>query len=166
MDAKSKRGCLWAAVGAAVLVIVVGAALFGGAAWLVYQGSSFQDVPATPERAGEELDTVLARFAGQAPLITIDEGERPTVTNRKKTSDAGLTALHVIAFDVHEQKMKRLTLPFWVLRLSPGELNIGGETLGTLRHTRLKVQDLEDAGPGLLLNHTDRSGTRIVVWTE
>ena len=62
MDAKSKRGCLWAALGASVLVLMVGAALFGGAAWLVYQSSSIKTlVHATPERASEELEAVRGR---------------------------------------------------------------------------------------------------------
>jgi hypothetical protein len=166
MDAKSKRGCLWAAVGGAVLVLVVGAALIGGAAWLVYQGSSFQDLPTTPDRASDELAAVRNRFAGQVPLITLDEREQATVTRRQATGGGSLTSLHVVAFDVHEQKLKKVSLPFWVLRLSPGELKIGHDGFGALRHTRLTVADVEAAGPGLLLDHTDRSGTRVIAWTE
>jgi hypothetical protein len=167
MDAKSRRGCLWAALGAGVLVLIVGAALFGGAAWLVYQSSSIQSAPATPERAAEELAAVRTRFAGQAPLIAIDDNEQASIAPRKRSTDAALTSLHVLVFDPGEHQMKRLTLPFWVLRLSPGsgELKIGDDTL-RLRNTRVTIKDVEDAGPGLLVDHADRAGRRVLVWTE
>ena len=143
MDAKSKRGCLWAALGADILVLIVGAALFGGAAWLVYQSSSIKRASATPARAAAELAAVRARFAGQAPLITIDEDEQASLVPRKRT------------------------LPFWLLRLAPGggELRIGDDTL-RLRGERVTIKDVEDAGPGLLVDHTDREGRRVLVWTE
>ena len=167
MDAKSKRGCLWAALGAGILVLIVGAALFGGAAWLVYQSSSIKRASATPARAAAELAAVRARFAGQAPLITIDENEQASIVPRKRTSDAALASLHVLAFDPGEHAIKRVTLPFWLLRLAPGsgELRIGDDTL-RLRGERVTIKDVEDAGPGLLVDHTDREGRRVLVWTE
>jgi hypothetical protein len=167
MDAKSKRGCLWAVLGAGVLVLIVGAALFGGAAWLVYQSSSVKSSTATPDRAAEALDAVRARFAGQDPLITIDDDEHARVVRRKRASGAALTSLHVLAFDPREHQLKRITLPFWVLRLSPGngELKIGDDTL-RLRGERVTIRDVEDAGPGLLVDHADRLGRLVLVWTE
>src|SRR5215208_1285277 len=131
MDPKTKRGCLWAAVGAGVLVLVVGAALFGGAAWLVYQSSSIKSTPTTPERAAQELASVRARFAGQTPLITVDDDEKASVVRRNRNSRAALTSLHVLSFDPREKHLQRITLPFWVLRLSPGsgELTIDHDTL-------------------------------------
>lgn len=167
MDPKTKRGCLWAAVGAGVLMLVMGAALFGGAAWLVYQSSSIQSTATTPERATEELAAVRARFAGQAPLIVIDDDEQASVQPRKRKSDAALTALHVLAFDARENHLQRITLPFWLLRLSPGtgELTIDHDTL-RLRGERVTIKDVEDAGPGLLVDHTNREGHRVLVWTE
>jgi hypothetical protein len=167
MDPKTKRGCLWAAVGAGVLVLVVGAALFGGAAWLVYQSSSIRSTPTTPERALQEHAAVRARFAGQAPLITVDDDDKATVVRRKRNSAAALTSLHVLAFDPRESHLQRITLPFWVLRLSPGngELTIDHDTL-RLRGERVTIKDVEDAGPGLLVDHSDREGHQVLVWTE
>ena len=167
MDAKTKRGCLWAALGAGVLVLIVGAALFGGAAWLVYQSSSMKTASTTPERATEELEAVRARFAGQAPLITIDADDRATVVPRTRVGETALTSLHVLAFDPREHRLTRLTLPFWVLRLTPGngELHIGDDTL-RLRGERITIKDVEAAGPGLLVDHADDEGHRVLAWTE
>jgi hypothetical protein len=166
MDAKTKRGCLWVAVGAAVLMLIVGAAVLGGAAWLVYQSSSAKSVEATPADAGQEFSTIRARFAGQEPLIAVDDRKHATIVPRKRTSDAALTSLHVVAFDPKERRLKRMTFPFWLLRLSPGrgELQIGNDTL--LDETRVTVKDVEDAGPGLVLDHAEADGRRVLVWTE
>ena len=167
MDAKTKRGCLWAALGACVLALIVGAALFGGAAWLVYQSSSMKTASTTPERASEELEAVRARFAGQAPLIAIDADEHATVVPRRRVAETALTSLHVLTFDSREHRLTRLTLPFWVLRLTPGggELKIGHDTL-RLRGERITIKDVEDAGPGLLVDHADDQGHRVLAWTE
>ena len=167
MDARTKRGCLWAALGGSVLVLMVGVAVVGGTAWLVYQSSSVKSSPSTPERAAAELESVRARFAGQAPLITIDDDEQASIVPRTRTGDTELTALHVMAFDPRESRLKRVTLPFWVLRMSPGtaELKIGDDTL-RLRGERVTVADVEKAGPGLLVDHVDRDGRTVLVWTE
>jgi hypothetical protein len=167
MDAKTKRGCLWAALGGSVLIVMVGAAVVGGTAWLVYQSSSIKSSPSTPERAAEELETVRSRFAGQAPLIAIDDHGQATIVPRTRAGDTALAALHVLAFDPDERRLKRVTLPFWVLRMSPGsaELKIGDDTL-RLHGQRVTIADVEKAGPGLLVDHVDGEGQRVLVWTE
>ena len=167
MDAKSKRGCLWAALGAGVLVLIVGAALFGGAAWLVYQSSSMRSDAATPAAAEKEIEAVRARFSGQAPVIAIDDDQHANIVPRKRTSDAALTTVHILAFDPRDDRLKRVTLPFWVLRFSPGngEININDDSL-RLQNIRITVKDVEDAGPGLLVDHADREGRQVIVWTE
>jgi hypothetical protein len=74
----------------------------------------------------------------------------------------------VIAFDPSDNHLQRLTLPFWLVRLSPsgGELKIGHDVLQNVRGTRLTIKDVEDAGPGLLIDHADGDGRRVVAWTE
>ena len=167
MDAKSKRGCLWAALGAIVLVLLVGAALFGGAAWLVYQSSSITSSSATPQRASEELAAVRSRFAGQAPLIAIDEHEQAHIVRRKATGDAVIDSLHVLAFEPRENRLRRISVPFWVVRLSPGsaEVKMGHDTF-RLRGEKISVEDIEAAGPGLLVDHEAHDGSVVLVWTE
>ena len=168
MDAKTRRGCLWAALGVVVLVLMVGAALVGGTAWIVYQSSSMRSERTTPERASDELQAVRDRFAGQSPLIEIDEHERASIVRRSRRSDKRPTSLHVVAFDPGDNHLKRLTLPFWLLRLSGsgGEIKIGDDVLRNVRGTRLSVKDVEDAGPGLLIDHAAHDGGRVLVWTE
>jgi hypothetical protein len=167
MDAKTKRGCLWAALGVGVLVLMLGAALLGGTAWIVYQSSSMRSEATTLERAGDELQTIRDRFAGQSPLIVIDDHQRASVVRKTRRSDTSPTSLHLVAFDPADNRLKRLTLPFWLLRLSgSGQIRIGDDVLEQVRGAPLTVKDVEDAGPGLLLDHADRDGRRVLVWTE
>ena len=54
-----------------------------------------------------------------------------------------------------------------MLRFSPGngEIKIGDDSL-RLQKIRITVKDVEDAGPGLLVDHADREGRQVIVWTE
>ena len=59
----------------------------------------------------------------------------------------------------------RLTLPVWLLRMSPdGRMDINSDEVG-LDNVRLSIEDLEMAGPGPLFVHK-RKDSRVLVWTE
>jgi hypothetical protein len=157
---------VWVVVGvivAGVLCIVV---LAGVGVWFV---RSHVDVrPTTSAAAAGDFESVRARFASQKPLIELDEhGEfirantdRPAGTVRPQT-------LNVMAFDPNDEKVVRMELPFWLLRLKSGgtRFSAGGGDVD-LAKLRLTVEDLEHFGPTLILDHKDHKGTQVLVWSQ
>jgi hypothetical protein len=171
---KRTRGCLWAGLGVAVLLVIVGIALAGGAAWLVYQNSSIEQTRPTTEEAEARFEQARARFAGQTPLVTLGTDGVPRAVRRGPPADgsavgpvATLESFHVMAWKPESNELTQVRLPFWLLRLGgvKGRLSMG-EAMQDLDRLGISVEDVERAGPGLLLDHVERSGQRVLVWTE
>lgn len=168
MDRKQKRGCLWIALGVGVVVVMVGAALIGGLAWVAYQNFSLNTEQITQEDASGEFERLRARFAGQQPLISLPAGGEPTIARRVAPGPSTLEWLHVVSYDPADRTIARLRLPFWLLRLSPGdgEVTISGDAVPELRRAKITLHDIEAAGPGLVLDHAETDGRRVFVWAE
>jgi hypothetical protein len=168
MDEKSKRGCLWAAAGGCLLVLIVGGALLAGGAWFIYQNFSIGTEQVTGEDAEAEFERLRARFAGQQPLIVPDEDGRGRLVPREGRASGTIERLHLVAYDPDEGRIARMQMPFWLLRLSPkqGQFSFGHGGDVDLRGVHLSVEDLEAAGPGLVLDWTDERGQRVLMWAE
>jgi hypothetical protein len=116
----------------------------------------------------EEAAAVRARLGDLPPLIEdTPAGPRLSPANLERRKALGGTspeALNILVWAADEQKIVRLSLPFWLLRLSPKgvDINVNDIDLGKLR---LSIEDLERAGPGPLLQRDDGE-TRVLVWTE
>ena len=127
-------------------------------------------------REGESVDAferesaaVLTRL-GDVPALIEDTPTGPRLSpgnlERRKALAGSKRpeALWVLVWAPDEKKIVRLSVPFWLLRLSPKgiDINVNDVDLGKLR---LSVEDLERAGPGPLLIRDDNS-SRVLVWTE
>jgi hypothetical protein len=127
-------------------------------------------------REGQQSDTfereskaILARL-GDVPALIEDTPTGPRLSpgnlERRKVLAANKRpkALWVLVWAEDEKKIVRLSLPFWLLRMSPKgiDIDVNDVDLGKLR---LSVDDLERAGPGPLLIRDDRN-SRVLVWTE
>jgi len=163
-------GRQWAlAGGVVVLAGVVGlTALAASCAVIVRRQVEVRDGQdrATFER---EAADVLARLGDVPALIEqTPAGPRWSAGNleRRAASAGGRRpdALWVLVWADDEEKIVRVSVPFWLLRLSPTgvDINVNHVDLGKLR---LSVADLERAGPGLLLVQDD-GDSRVLVWTE
>ena len=72
----------------------------------------------------------------------------------------------VLAAKRDEQKLSRVTFPFWLLRMNDSPIDIfpdAGEEAALA--VSLTVDDLKRYGPALLLDHTE-DGKQLLVWTE
>jgi hypothetical protein len=76
----------------------------------------------------------------------------------------------VTAFDPKEHHLVRVTVPFWLLRLTPEwKMHMHGtEMLNDLNTPsgRLTPADIEALGPGLLVDDKQPDGTQVLIWTE
>jgi hypothetical protein len=150
-------------VGLLILLAIVG---LGSAAWLFMR--SFDVGKADAATAGQQFDRIRGRFAGVRPVLEIRD-EEPVVTRRPPAQGnrTRLTTLHILAWDADDDDFARIDLPFWLLRLKSGPIEIAANHR-RIRDTELgiTVEDLERYGPTLVLDHQGEDGERVLVWTE
>jgi len=157
---------VWIVVGVIAIGILGIVAMAAAGLWFV---RSHVDVrAATVTAASSDFDTVRARFAAQKPLIELDDhGEFIRANTDRPAGTVRPQSLNVMAFDPDDEKVVRMDLPFWLLRLksrgSHISLNRGDIDWGKLR---LTVEDLERFGPTLILDHKDHNGARVLVWSQ
>ena len=161
----------WVSILVAGLIIV---ALFclvaiGGAIYWV--GRHVATEFTSTENASGELEQQRQRFAGQQALVEL-HGERDVPTIHRRTGAGGSSpqTLRVLAFDPRAGKLVRVNIPFWLLRLAPSRritLRDGLQISVEDDRLDLTVQDIDRAGPGLILDARNlHGGTEALVWTE
>lgn len=166
-EGKSRRTWVWVVVGL-VIVAVVGFAAFIGLG-IVVVTRNMQVTQMSETDAERRFEQERERFGGQKPLIEMHEEE---VLSRDEL-DRRIAAyqgpppqtMRVLAWSPRENKLVRLAIPFWFLRLgSRGSftLDLPG---GPRRELKVTNDEIERAGPGLFMDATVE-GARVLVWTE
>lgn len=158
-------------IAAVIIVGIVALTVVGGTAFFIYRHVNTQSAPVAT--AQQEFAQARARFAGQQPLIELRRGDDPVLHHEllknATPSKTKLQSLRVLAYDEDEEKLVRVTIPFWLMRLFPSKhmsfLSDEGIDLDTDR-VKLTLEDLERRGPGLILDQKDRRGSQVLVWTE
>jgi hypothetical protein len=159
---------IWVVVGVIAAVILCVIALAAAGIWFIRTHVNVQ--PTTVAAATSDFQTVRDRFAAQKPLIELDDRgnfvhantDRPNGTQRPE-------ALAIMAFDSRDERVVRMDIPFWLLRLRMRgtRINMGrGNGNIDLAKLRLTVEDLERFGPTLIVDHHGADGSRVLVWTE
>jgi hypothetical protein len=154
-------------VGIVIFVVLVGAGLVGGFAYMVARQVKVQEMPAAAGQ--EQFDRLAARFAGQQAFIEMsaDSDGESKVHHELETHDTGsVGSLHICAWSPRDRRLVSVDLPFWMMRLSanrPMELHAGSTGAVVLEVT---PEQVDRRGPGLVLNHTRRGGERLLIWTE
>src|SRR5690349_6943625 len=164
----------WASIliAAVIVVCMLAATAVGGAAYFIYRHVHTSFTPS--ESAEAEFVEARQRFAGQQPLLEIERHDQAPVLHKEllKGRSAPATKLEVVrvlAYDTRAGKLVRISIPFWLLRLAPSRhfsvLDDNGIDFDSDR-VHVTIDDLERRGPGLILDQTDRRGSKVLVWTE
>ncbi len=147
------------------LVLAVGGIIFMVS--FVRQNMTISEMSAAA--AVDEFEKVRTRFAGQQPLIQMVDGKPQYLAERAPESSPGapLTTMHVMAWDDEERKLVTFSLPFWLLRLKSGPIQLSAYSQGwDDRGVSFRVEDLEKHGPGLLMDVNESSEGRVIIWVE
>ncbi|MGH9349746.1 MAG: hypothetical protein ACRD26_21045 [Vicinamibacterales bacterium] len=159
---KETARTLMVVVGVLILLAVLG---LGSAVWLFTQ--SIEVTTADDASATERFDEIRERFDGITPLLEIRDREA-ILTRRPPEQGTGtrLTSLRIVHWDADDDTFARIDLPFWLLRLKSGPIEIASNSVRMRqRDLRLTVEELEQYGPTLVLDHEER-GDRVLIWTE
>jgi hypothetical protein len=157
-------------IGIAVFIVIVGVGLVAVAGYVVYQQFAFQATTLSASSAEKEFGLVVAQFRGQKPYLVIKDGE-PVVASEERgpRSRKPIEALHILVWNPDEQKVIRLNMPFWLLRMTKGrpiKLSSNLDADGEPMRLKVTAEDLERRGPGLILDHKEASGERVLVWAQ
>lgn len=160
------KAWVWIVVGIVIVGILGVVAMAAAGLWFVKSHVDIQTT--TAAAATQDFQAIRQRFVAQTPLIELDDQgsflrantDRPAGTKRPQT-------LSVMVFDPRDEKVVRMELPFWLLRLkgSGGSFDIGRSNIDLTR-MRLTVEDLERYGPILILDQKDTDGSRVLVWSQ
>ena len=157
---------IWVFVGIVALGILGIVAMAAAGLWFVRSHVNVQTTSVAA--AASDFDSVRARFTGQKPLIELDDrGEFVRANTDRAAGTSRPQTLNMMAFDADEEKVVKMELPFWMLRLKSGgtRFPMGGGNVD-LEKLRLTVEDLERFGPTLILDHRDHKGARVLVWSQ
>ena len=155
---------------AAIVVLAISAITFvGGAAFFFYRHIRSEVVPAGT--ADARIAAARARFGGQPALLRIDADGDAALAGRQTTgnSPAPVAALRALAYEPGRERLVDVTVPFWLLRLAPnGRISFGPNSGINFDAERLNINlaALEELGPGLVLDQSEPSGARLLIWTE
>jgi hypothetical protein len=163
---------VWVVVALVGVVILGLIALVGAGAYFVAR--EFDARPASKATAQQQFEEARARFGDAKPVIEIDEEGRAIKTHinpDQPPAPKSPDVMVVMAWDPDEERVVRVRLPFWLLRLGShgegGQIRLGsGGSRIDFERLHVSIGDLERLGPALILDHTSRRGERVLIWTQ
>ena len=160
---RSRATILTTVIGVLVFLCIVGLSV---GAW--FFASVFERDTVDEPAATASFDDVRRRFAGAEPVFGIVGDERAEIRREPPSAapEKPLERLQVMAWDPDDDGLARVTVPFWILRLKTGPLEISGKVMIDHHHVDMTVEQIERYGPTLLVDHAGRGGDRLLVWTE
>ena len=161
-----KRGhvtLLMVAVGVFLFFTIVGLSL--GAWFFAYAFERGEPDPAT---ASASLEDVRRRFAGQDTVLEIVDGDVARVRRPPPATPPPrpLERLNILTWNADEGALTTVTLPFWLLRMKAGPIDISSHVVVDVHGVDLTVAQVERYGPALLVDHQTGRGARLLIWTE
>jgi|SoiMethySBSTD1v2_1073268.scaffolds.fasta_scaffold00319_51 hypothetical protein len=160
-----KQQTILLAVLATVVVIAIAVVVAG--VWIFT--SIVHNEEMTETAATKTLEDVRARFGGVTPVIAL----RPTGPVLLRPAPAikpasELRTLHILRWNIQDEQMSHVELPFAILRLKDGpfRLEMDRDDAGGSISTSLSVADIERYGSTLLMDDRLPDGGRVLIWSD
>jgi hypothetical protein len=124
----------------------------------------------TSSQADDEFERVRKQFNGKPPILEMKNGVPHYVDGRVKLlpdQQRPLETLHVLAWDANDEKLVNVAVPWWILRLKSGPIQFSSYAGGwDDARVRLTTQEIEQYGPGIIMEAEGRRGERVLLWAE
>ena len=150
------------AIGIVALVIVAGAGVYFVTQHIQTERRS------TPDAMGA-FENVRRSFRDAQPIYELDSSEQPRAVRslaEMPTSPTRPESLAILAWNPEDERLVRVSLPFWVLRFGRHKLDIDRAEGFDLSALELDVPELERIGPALVFDFRNHEGVRVLVWTQ
>jgi hypothetical protein len=134
---------------------------------LIWQATTVTQ--ADPSQAAERFAAAHRTFPSQEPALEIDRSGR--IIRRREPVRRGVTEsasrMHALVYHARSSNLIEVESPLWFVRLKGGAAQQVFDTAGVdLEALGLTIQDLARSEPGLVLEHEDDKGDRIMIWTR
>lgn len=164
----TRKTWLWIVCGAAACVLLTVIAAAGAGIYFVAR--HVQSEATSNVDALQAFEAVTASFQSRRPLYELDPQERPHLTTELSdlpTAAAPPRALMVQAWNPDEQRLVRVSIPFWLLQLGPDRFRKSSHKRGfDFNQLHLDVDELRRIGPALVIDYRNQDGVRILLWTH
>jgi hypothetical protein len=150
-------------VGVLLFFLAIGGVLFG-VSWM-REHVVVEDAAASS--ADAHFEEVRKRFADKAPLVEIRRSGTRRNVPPEDAPRMRLATLHVLAWDPDDEKIARVQLPFWLLRLKETPIQFGSYASGLDEiGVTLTAAEIERYGPGIVVDVEMSRGERALIWAE
>jgi hypothetical protein len=157
-------------------LIVVGMALSGtivAFAAIFFYFAHHHSKHVSAQAAEAEFQLLRDRFAGQKPLLDMDE-RRASIDMSAQATAAPLHAFHTMIFDTRGgERLVQVTMPYRFGRLLGrggfrwlGELTFLDDTEFDPEPIHLSLDQVARHGPGLVVDYRHASGGQFIAWVE
>ena len=167
---RATRSIVFSVVSGAVIIALTAV---GMGLWFFV--SHHESNPVSKQSAEAEFSQLRSRFATQQPLIDM------SLRQSADTSSIGrpvvpLHTFHTVIFDTRGgQRIVHISVPYWFARLFSdrdgefrwlGQLTFLDDTEFDSEAIRLSLDQLEQWGPGLIVDYQHLSGGQFISWVE
>ena len=162
----SRRTWLWILVAVLGLGIIFVIGVAGAGMYFV--SKHFKSSRTSTGDAIKAIDEARSRFKNDKPLFVLDKSDNPRMMRKLEdmpTSTTKTEAVYVIAWDPDRERLVRVSLPFWMLKLGRQKIDISSGGLDFQR-LQLDMKQLQRVGPILLFDVRTPNGEHVVVWTQ
>lgn len=146
-----------------LITIFVGLTVFGIFVWCV---SDFETLP--PSQAQLRFSALRDRLPAGEPLLLIDS-HGGVVPNPAAGAGRGgrVRTVGFLAYRADDDRLLRLDVPFWFYRFKEPSTRFFLAQLDVdLSYLRITSDQLAGHGPGLVLDQSLPSGSRLLIWLE
>lgn len=163
---KNQKTILLAVISLLAMLIVV---IVAAGVWVAT--SMFDNTEMSDASATGTMDDVRARFGGAAPVLDLQPQGIALSRRPPDTRPSGeLKTLHILRWNQEEQRLTRVELPFWLLRLRDSPIQValdnGDGAIRTKTSMSIRVSDIERFGPALLLDGPLPDGGHVLAWSD
>ena len=159
---------MWVLVALACAGLVAIISIAGAGVYFVTR--HIRSESATQVQATQALESVAITFASSRPLFELDSADEPRPVRPLAQVPTGLRPsrdLLMLAWEPEHQRLVKVALPFWMLRIGKHKLRIARDREGfDLERLNLDVDELERIGPAMLIDFRNPEGVRVLVWTQ
>jgi hypothetical protein len=146
------------------VVVVAFVALSGTGAYFVLRHLHIGS--ATETEATKDFDAIRSRFGERPHLIeVVDANARNFKINRPAQPDGRpVSTLHVMTWKKEDEEVFRTEVPIWLMRFSM--VNLLSRLGVAPERFRITVDDLQQFGPGIVVDYRKPGENRVLLWLD